>query len=139
MNKGGIKIGVFGLGVELDGLVSKSNYGDTIYNNPIEIANKTAKTLKENGCDLIICLSHLGFSYESRDKISDLVLASQTQNIHVIIGGHTHTFLEKPLIVKNINKELVLINQVGWAGIQLGRIDIDISTKLSRRSNIEIV
>ena len=139
LNKGGIKIGVFGLGVELDGLVSKSNYGDTIYNNPIEIANKTAKTLKENGCDLIICLSHLGFSYESRDKISDLVLASQTQNIHVIIGGHTHTFLEKPLIVKNINKELVLINQVGWAGIQLGRIDIDISTKLSRRSNIEIV
>ena len=137
--RGGIKIGVFGLGVELDGLVSKNNYGDTIYNDPIETANRTAKTLKDKGCDLIICLSHLGYSYDTRQKVSDLVLASQTQNIHIIIGGHTHTFLEKPMIEKNVDNELVLINQVGWAGIQLGRIDIDISTKLSRRSNIEIV
>ena len=81
----------------------------------------------------------MGYSYDTRQKVSDLVLASQTQNIHIIIGGHTHTFLEKPMIEKNVDNELVLINQVGWAGIQLGRIDIDISTKLSRRSNIEIV
>ncbi|MDB3905205.1 metallophosphatase [Crocinitomicaceae bacterium] len=138
-NKGGIKVGVFGIGVELDGLVSKGNYGDTVYQNPIKVANRTAETLKELGCDLIICLSHLGFSYDSREKVSDLVLASQTKNIHVIIGGHTHTFLEKPIIEKNLIGELVLVNQVGWAGLQLGRIDIDISTKMKRRSNIEII
>ena len=138
-NKGGIKIGVFGIGVELDGLVSKGNYGDTVYQNPIKVANRTADILKEEGCDLIICLSHLGFSYDSREKVSDLVLASQTQNIHVIIGGHTHTFLEKPIIEKNLIGELVLVNQVGWAGLQLGRIDIDISSKMKRKSNIEII
>ena len=138
-NKGGIKVGVFGIGVELDGLVSKGNYGDTVYQNPIKVANRTAETLKEEGCDLIICLSHLGFSYDSREKVSDLVLASQTKNIHVIIGGHTHTFLEKPIIEKNLIGELVLVNQVGWAGLQLGRIDIDISTKMKRKSNIEII
>ena len=54
-NKGGIKIGVFGIGVELDGLVSKGNYGDTVYQNPIKVANRTAEILKEEGCDLIIC------------------------------------------------------------------------------------
>ena len=138
-NKGGIKVGVFGIGVELDGLVSKGNYGDTVYQNPIKVANRTAEILKEEGCDLIICLSHLGFSYDSREKVSDLVLASQTQNIHVIIGGHTHTFLEKPIIEKNLIGELVLVNQVGWAGLQLGRIDIDISSKMKRKSNIEII
>ncbi len=115
------------------------NYGDTIYNNPIEAANKTAKILTENGCDLVVCLSHLGYSYDSREKVSDLVLANSTENIHIIIGGHTHTFLEKPTIEKNLKGKPVLINQVGWAGIQLGRIDIDISRKLKRRENIEIV
>ncbi len=138
-DRDGIKIGVFGIGVELDGLVSKGNYGDTVYQDPINIANRTAETLKQEGCDLIICLSHLGFSYDSKEKVSDLVLASQTKNIHVIIGGHTHTFLEKPIIEKNIIGELVLVNQVGWAGIQLGRIDIDISSKIKRKSNIEII
>ena len=93
-NKDGIKIGVFGIGVELDGLVSKGNYGDTVYQNPIKIANRTAEILKQEGCDLIICLSHLGFSYDSREKVSDLVLASQTKNIHVIIGGRI--FLPAP-------------------------------------------
>ena len=138
-NRGGIKIGVFGIGVELNGLVSKMNYGDTIYKDPIEAANKTAKILTENGCDLVVCLSHLGYSYDSREKVSDLVLANSTENIHIIIGGHTHTFLEKPTIEKNLKGKPVLINQVGWAGIQLGRIDIDISRKLKRRENIEIV
>ena len=80
-DKGGIKIGVFGIGVELDGLVSKTNYGDTIYQDPIESANRTACILKENGCDLIICLSHLGFYYPERERISDLILAKKSKNI----------------------------------------------------------
>ena len=121
--KEGIKIGVFGIGIELEGLVSKKNYKETEYLNPVEIAQETVKTLKENEkCDLVICLSHLGYHYDS-DKIDDLKLASQTKNIDLIIGGHTHTFLPKPTITKNAENKNVLVNQVGWAGINLGRID----------------
>jgi 5'-nucleotidase len=78
--------------------------------------------LKGKGCDLIICLSHLGYQYKE-NKISDIVLARETANIDVIIGGHTHTFLEQPQVEKNKAGQDVVINQVGWAGIQLGRLD----------------
>ena len=81
---------------------------------------------KEKKCDLVICLSHLGFKY-SHNKVSDLVLAKNTRNIDLIIGGHTHTFLKNPVVLKNINQKQVLINQVGWAGINLGKIDFHFS------------
>ena len=122
-NKGGIKVGVFGIGIELDELVPKNLYGNTLYQNPIEKANYYSNYLKVSlGCDLVICLSHLGFKYNTK-KISDKVLACQTNNIDLIIGGHTHTFLNKPVIVKNMDKKNVQIAQVGWAGINIGRID----------------
>ena len=111
----GIKIGVFGLGVELAGLVDKKNYKETEYLNPIEVAQSMSRTLKEDmKCDLIICLSHIGYEYKNEpNKPSDLKLAAATKNIDLIIGGHTHTFLDKPTVVKNSNKEDVIINQVG--------------------------
>ena len=122
-NKGGIKVGIFGIGIELDGLVPKNLYGNTLYQNPIEKANYYSNHLKVSlGCDLVICLSHLGFKYNTK-KISDKVLACQTNNIDLIIGGHTHTFLNEPVIVKNMDKKNVQIAQVGWAGINIGRID----------------
>ncbi|MCF6180956.1 bifunctional UDP-sugar hydrolase/5'-nucleotidase [Lutibacter sp.] len=121
--KDGIKIGVFGLGIELEGLVDPKNYKETKYLNPVEIAKNVSKTLKEEEhCDLVICLSHLGYHYKS-DKIDDLKLASQTKDIDLIIGGHTHTFLPKPTITKNVAGENMLVNQVGCYGINLGRID----------------
>jgi 5'-nucleotidase len=125
---GGLKVGIFGIGVELKGLVPDDKFGETVYLDPISTANRVAQELKKKGCDLIICLSHLGYQYES-DKISDLKLAAATKNIHLIIGGHTHTFLEKPTEVKNSEGQIVLVNQVGWGGIHLGRIDFDIEMK----------
>jgi 5'-nucleotidase len=124
-NKGNIKIGVFGLGIELKGLVDKKNYKETIYNNPVETAQEMVRILKqEKKCDLIICLSHLGYKYNTEpDKICDLKLAALTKDIDLIIGGHTHTFLDKPTIVKNLEQKEVLVNQVGCYGINLGRID----------------
>ena len=124
-NKDGIKIGIFGLGVELDGLVDKKLYKETVYNNPIEVAQDMTKILKKKKkCDLVICLSHLGFSYKNEPyKVSDLELAKKTKNIDLIIGGHTHTFLEKPVVEKNSEGKDVLINQVGCYGINLGKID----------------
>ncbi|MDX1752227.1 MAG: metallophosphatase [Salinimicrobium sediminis] len=121
--KDGIKIGVFGLGIELEGLVGKDLYKETEYLDPLEIAKETVKKLKEDEkCQIVICLSHLGYSYRS-ERISDMKLAQQTKDIDLIIGGHTHTFLPQPTIAQNSEGKNVLINQVGWAGVNLGRID----------------
>jgi 5'-nucleotidase len=124
-NKNGIKVGVFGLGIELDGLVDKGMYKETVYNNPVETAQDMVRILKkEQKCDLVVCLSHLGYKYRDEpNKICDLKLAELTQDIDLIIGGHTHTFLDKPTVVKNLSGKEVLVNQVGCYGINLGRID----------------
>lgn len=123
--KDGIKIGIFGLGVELAGLVDKKNYKETIYNDPIERATDMARILKqEQKCDLVICLSHIGYKYKDEpNKVCDIILAKKTKDIDLIIGGHTHTFLEKPEIYINSDGKQVLVNQVGCYGINLGRID----------------
>jgi 5'-nucleotidase len=123
--KGKLKIGVTGVGIEMAGLVPDSLFGNTKYLNPIEKANEiAAKLKKEQGCDMVICLSHLGYKYSS-NKVSDIVLAKETANIDLIIGGHTHTFMTAPEAYTNKNGSSVLVNQVGWAGIQLGRLDFD--------------
>ena len=125
--KGDLKIGVFGIGIELEGLVPKKLYKNTAYKNPVSTANYYSNILKQKEkCDLVICLSHLGFKYKG-EKISDIKFASQTRDIDLIIGGHTHTFLKKPVKQLNIDQKEVLINQVGWAGINIGKIDYHFS------------
>ena len=121
----GIKIGVFGLGIELAGLVDKNLSKETKYLNPLEMSQEMTRILKVNEkCELIICLSHLGYNYSDlSDKPSDLSLAKATKDIDLIIGGHTHTFLDKPTVVQNNEGINMLVNQVGCYGINLGRID----------------
>ena len=132
-NKKGIKIGVFGLGIKLAGLVDPKLYKDTIYIDPIRVANEQACLLKnELNCELVICLSHLGYSYKSK-KVSDRVLAQESANIDLIIGGHTHTFLREPEILENKEGEKVLINQVGFGAIKLGRIDFYFEKSTSKK------
>lgn len=122
-NRDGVKIGVFGLGIKLEGLVGKKLYKETQYLDPLETAVDTVQKLKrDEGCHLVICLSHLGYEYQ-QEIISDLKLAGRTKDIDLIIGGHTHTFLPEPTVAKNSEGKDVLINQVGWAGVNLGRID----------------
>lgn len=129
--KGDIKIGVFGLGIKLKGLVPDDAYGNTQYLEPIQIANNTAAHLKKREkCDFIICLSHLGYDYDY-SKVSDKILAKETEYVDLIIGGHTHTFLDKPTVLKNKKGRLVVINQVGWAGLRLGRLDFTFDIKKS--------
>jgi len=95
-NKNGIRVGIFGVGVELKGLVGKKSYGETEYLNPVEIAQHYADFLrKDKKCDLVICLSHLGYDYKDEpQRMSDKHLATKTAGIDVILGGHTHTFLD---------------------------------------------
>lgn len=123
--KDGIKIGVFGLGIELLGLVDKKNYNETVYNDPLGVAQDMSRTLRNTEkCQLVICLSHLGFMYKDNpSRVSDITLARNTKDIDLIIGGHTHTFLNKPYIEKNTDGKEVLINQVGCYGLNLGQID----------------
>jgi len=135
--KDGIKIGVFGLGIELEGLVMKDLYKETNYLNPIEIAQDMSAILKnKEKCDLVICLSHLGYDYKNEPKkVSDLSLAKATENIDLIIGGHTHTFLKEPTVVKNRKGKEVLVNQVGCYGLYLGRIDFYFDNKKNKISD----
>lgn len=127
IQKEAIKVGIFGIGIELKGLVPDNLYGKTVYTNPIEAANRTANLLKKQGCEMIICLSHLGDKYED-DKISDEILAKESYDIDLIIGGHTHRFFTEPRKYRNRNSGDVVVNQVGWAGIQLGRLDYHFSS-----------
>lgn len=121
--KGNLKIGVFGIGVELDGLVPANLYGKTRYLDPIKQAQAQADFLKlDEKCDLVICLSHLGHK-PKLNNLCDPLLAAETEHINLIIGGHSHTFMDKPEEHKNKAGKKVLINQVGWAGLVLGRVD----------------
>jgi 5'-nucleotidase len=121
--KGNLKIGVFGLGVDLTGYVEPHNRESISYIDPVDVAKNMVRILKEeNRCDIVVCLSHMGHK-SSTGEDCDVEFAKQTRGIDVILGGHSHTLLEKPERVKNLDGEEVIINQVGWAGIALGRID----------------
>ncbi|MNK02311.1 Trifunctional nucleotide phosphoesterase protein YfkN precursor [compost metagenome] len=125
IKKAGFKIGVFGLGINLRGLVPAENWKGMTYQDPVQAAQKQADTLRKAGCDIVICLSHLGYEYKT-NQVSDKVLAASTTGIDVIIGGHTHTFLEELQEFKNKEGKAVFVNQVGYAGLKLGRIDIEL-------------
>lgn len=124
--KAGLKIGVVGVGIKLEGLVDKKLFGDITYQDPIESVNKTVKVLKEKRCDLIVCLSHLGYDYKN-DTVSDIRLASETADIDIILGGHTHTFLKEATKVDNKSGKKTIVSQAGWAGLILGRIDVQVN------------
>ncbi len=123
-NKNGIKVGIFGVGIQLASLVGKKDYGETEYLDPIEIAQHYADFLrKEKKCDMVICLSHIGYDYkDDPKKVSDKILAANTDGIDLILGGHTHTFLPEPQSFLNRSGKNVMVNQVGWAGLLLGKI-----------------
>jgi 5'-nucleotidase len=121
--KAGITIGVYGLGIELSGLVSPLQQGNTVFLDPVKTALEMEHFLKnEKSCDLVICLSHLGLRYRET-RISDIILAEETFYTDLIIGGHTHSFLEKPLILKNKTGQPVIVNQAWWGGLVLGQVD----------------
>ncbi len=120
-----LTIGIFGLGIELSGLVPDNLWHGINYRDPVPIANELASYLQQKErCDLVICLSHLGYQYDSR-KISDKRLAEETRGIDLILGGHTHTFMKQPDKIKNTSGNYTLVNQAGWGGLALGRLDFE--------------
>jgi 5'-nucleotidase len=131
IKKGKLTVGLLGVGIEGKGLIPDNLFGNTQYLDPVQKANETAWLLKKKkNCDMVICLSHLGNQYKESDKVSDEILAKESENIDLIIGGHTHTFLDQPLVYKNKTGDDVVVNQVGFAGLILGRLDFEF-TKFS--------
>lgn len=129
----GIRVGVFGLGVNFQGLVSSLNHAGVEYRNPLMIARYQADRLRYMyRCDYVICLSHLGHTYADQQRVSDRVVAREVPGIDLIIGGHTHTFLDAPERVVQPDGRVTLISQVGFAGVVLGRIDVE----FDRRRNV---
>ncbi len=124
IEKGGIRIGITGVGIDVTGLVDPNNHKGMTYLDPIPVVNRIAQMLKEDKkCDLVICLSHLGYKYND-DKIDDLKLAAASRHVDIILGGHTHTFLNEPTRVPDLDGKEVWVNQMGFAGIRLGRLDV---------------
>lgn len=128
LQKGKIKVGIFGLGVNPKGLIMERNYQGVKFLEPVSKAQEMASFLKKKKkCDLVICMSHLG-SDSTEVQLNDFSLAKQTRNIDVIIGGHSHSMLEN---VKTLNMDgkAVMIAQMAKSGLYLGRIDVELSTQ----------
>lgn len=118
--KDGVKIGVIGLNVKPQGLIATANYTNMVFMDPLETGNELATKLKnEDKCDVVICLSHLGYTADKR-------LAENSRNIDIIIGGHSHTYMKDPDIIKNADNEDILIYQTQGRGVYVGRIDIEL-------------
>jgi len=124
LERNGIKIGIYGLGIDLTGLVGSDLFGNTKYLDPVEVAKETEDTLKKrHRCELIICLSHLGFDYDET-RVSDVVIARNTEHTNIIIGGHTHTILDPAHIEQNAVNKPVIIGQTGSSGVSLGVMNV---------------
>ncbi len=119
----GVKIGIFGLGVAFENLVLPHLHRGVTYLDPLEVAADTVAHLKGyHRCDMVICLSHIGYSYND-GRVSDRIVAQQVDGIDLIIGGHTHTLMPEPELFEKSDGRRTWVSQVGFAGIVLGRLD----------------
>ena len=121
---GGVRVGIFGLGIAFEGLVLASLHRGVEYRDPLAAARTVSRELRELGCALVICLSHLGYRYSDPNRPSDRTLAAAVPEIDLILGGHTHTFLDEAEVFEQGQTGFTLVNQVGWGGMRLGRIDV---------------
>ncbi|MBQ9363434.1 MAG: 5'-nucleotidase C-terminal domain-containing protein [Bacteroidaceae bacterium] len=125
IERGGLKIGVLGVCPPLAGLVATECYGATKYLDPIAEANRIAAMLKnDKQCDLVVCLSHLGWNAEA---INDQLFIAGTRNIDIVLGGHTHTYFTEPRYVNNLDGQPVLCNQMGKNARYVGTLDVELT------------
>lgn len=120
----GLRVGIFGLGIGFAGLVLADLHAGVTYHDPLEAARTVADELRAEGCGLVICLSHLGYRYEAGGRPSDRDLAHAVPEVDLVLGGHTHTFLDEPERFPRRARPDLLVAQTGWGGMRLGRIDV---------------
>ena len=121
---GGVRVGIFGLGIAFEKLVLTSLHEGVVHTDPVAAAHEACRELREQRCSLIICLSHLGYRYGDPSRPSDRVLAAEVPWIDLILGGHTHTFFDEAEVFDRRHGGFTVVNQVGWGGMRLGRIDV---------------
>ena len=121
----GLKIGVFGIAPKMDGLVTKENYAGVKYLDPVKIALETATMLKEEKrCDLVICLSHMGWKMSPLDDDEKVIRGSR--NIDIVLGGHSHTYLKELEYCPNLDGRSIPVDQNGKHAIFVGRIELNL-------------
>ncbi len=126
LNRSGVKIGVFGLSPQMEGLVQADKCEGIVYKDPIAVAQEVTDLLRtKEGCDVVICLSHLGFRI--KNEVCDEKLAAETKGIDVILGGHSHTFMEKPAFYLNAEGKNVSVLHTGKSGIFVGELDLTLT------------
>ena len=121
LKRNGLKIGVFGLSPRLDGLVDHKNYRSTEYLDPVKTAQETADLLKTKHCDLVVCISHLGWEEKG---MGDQEVISHTRGIDLVLGGHSHTYFRQLRYVDNLDGKPVADDQNGKSGIYIGKMKI---------------
>jgi 5'-nucleotidase len=124
----GVRVGVFGLGIKLEGLNPPETFAGMKYLEPVEAARSTVKLLREKErCSMVVCCSHLGYyPNPKRDEVGDTQVVAQVDGIDFIASGHTHTFMEKPVLARQPSGRETVIFQVGKSGIYLGRVDFTV-------------
>lgn len=130
LEREGLKIGVFGLAPKLEGLVQADKSEGVVYKDPIAVAQEMSDLLGgKEGCDVVICLSHLGLQRLMPGDVDDEQLVAKTHGIDVILGGHTHTFMEKPMVYLNANGENVSLLHSGRNGVFVGEMVLTLTKK----------
>ncbi len=126
LRRKGMKIGVFGIGTQLEGMVDKKNYENTVYLDPVRTAQQMADLLHRKKCDMVICLSHIGWE---KDAFGDQELVRKTRGIDLVLGGHSHTYLRKIEYVNNLDGKPTPIDQNGKQAIYVGKIKVDMTKR----------
>ena len=120
LNAGSIKVGFIGLNVRLLNLVNKTACEGVVWQDAINVADQYAAELREQGADMVIAISHLGYGGGSTEYYYDCGIVSRTRHIDMIIGGHSHTTLKKAIYVENLDGDKVPVVQTGSKGLNLG-------------------
>ena len=131
VRKGGLKIGIFGLGCDPKGIISDKNFAPAVYLDPYPVAQAMADTLRAQKCDIVVCLSHMGTYGKAPEDVCDVQLAQHTRGIDVIIGGHTHKLYDN-LRVPNLDGDSIPVAQMGKSGVFLGKIMLHLGDKIEK-------
>lgn len=127
IKRNGLKIGVFGLSPKLDGLVFTANYGKIKYLDPAEVTDRISKYLKlQAKCDVVICLSHLGWHVGGED---DQYTFSKSSYVDLVLGGHSHTYLKNLGYIRNSDNKLIPVDQNGKNAVFVGELQLDFSKR----------
>ena len=122
---GGVRVGLFGMGISPANLITPENFKGVKYLDPVRMARGVVKLLRsQERCALVVGMSHLGYYPQAQgEQVGDTQVASQVDGIDFIASGHTHTFMEKPVLTKQPSGNDTIIFQVGRSGIYVGRVD----------------